>query len=138
MKKTGIWLDMDKALIVTIENNKDSFITITSDVEHFHQQGSFGNRITRNPLDIIKESSILERKQQQLKAYFKEIVSYIKDTDALVIIGPAQTYKRFKSELDENYNTISKKIKAVKKVDSMTDNQVKAWVKEFFKEKSNT
>lgn len=132
MKNTGIWLDKDKALIVMLENDTETLTTIDSNVEHFHKQGGLSRGHKRNPLDIIKESTILEREKQQLKAYFKEIVAKINDTDALVIFGPAETNEKFSHELVENYTPLSTKIKGVKKTDSMTDNQVKAWVRNFF------
>lgn len=59
--------------------------------------------------------------------------SEVEDTDALVIFGPAGTYEKFAKELNESYANISEKIKGIQKVDSMTDNQVKAWVRDFFK-----
>jgi len=133
MKKIGIWLDMDKAYIVTIEDTTETLVKIDSNVEHFHEQGNFGKRIKRNPLNVIMESNLLEREKQQLKAFFKDIVAHINDTDALVIFGPAEAYEKFSRELHENYKQLSAKVKGVKRADSMTDNQVKAWVRNFYK-----
>ena len=132
MKNTGIWLDKDKALIVTLENDTETLKTINSNVEHFHKQGGLRKPNIRNPLAIINEGTILNREKQQLKAFFKNIATEISDTDALVIFGPAETNEKFNHELLENYSSLSAKIKGVKKTDSMTDNQVKAWVRDFF------
>ncbi len=132
MKKTGIWLDKIKALIVFIENGKESMNTIFSNMEHFHVHGGSGTRFKGGPQDVVQDSRYLEREKHQLKAYFKEIVLEIKYTDALVIFGPAETNEKFSKEFSQNYNNLSIKIKGVKKADSMTDNQVKAWVREFF------
>jgi len=40
---------------------------------------------------------------------------------------------KFSEELHKNHKPLSTKIKGVKKADSMTENQVKAWVRDFFK-----
>jgi len=132
MKKTGVWLDKNKALIVTLDKDKESLKSIKSNIELFHEQGNLGKNIRRNPLNVIKESTILEREKQQLKAYFKDIVPNIDDTDALVIFGPAETGEKFSKELQEHYKNLSTKIKGVKRADSMTNNQIKAWVRNFF------
>lgn len=133
MKNTGIWLDKDKALIVTIENGIETLSTIASNIEHYRIHGGSGTRFKGGPQDVVQDSKYLEREKHQTKQYFKEIVSEIKETNALVIFGPAETNEKFSKELHENYKDLSTKIKGVKKADSMTDNQVKAWVRDFFK-----
>jgi stalled ribosome rescue protein Dom34 len=133
MKHTGIWLDKDKALIVTIENENETFQTVSSNIEHYNIRGGSGTRLKGGPQDVVQDSKYLEREKQQLKQYFKAIVSHITDTNALVIFGPAETNEKFSKELHENYNSLSTKIKDVKKADSMSDNQVKALVRDFFK-----
>jgi len=133
MKNTGIWLDKDKALIVAIENDVETLNTITSNIEHFRPHGGSGTRFKGGPQDVVQDSKFLEREKHQLKQYYKSIASEIKDTDALVIFGPAETNEKFSEELHENYKHLSAKIKGVKKADSMTENQIKAWVRDFFK-----
>lgn len=133
MKKTGIWLDKDKALIVTLENDKETLNTVMSNVEHYRPHGGSGTRFKGGPQDVVQDSKYLDREKQQLKQYYKSLASKIKDTDALVIFGPADTNEKFSKELHKNHKHLSTKIKGVKKADSMTENQVKAWVRDFFK-----
>jgi stalled ribosome rescue protein Dom34 len=133
MKYIGVWIDKDKAHIVTIDNGKESFSTISSEIEHFKAKGGSGQRFKSGPQDVTKDSKFLEREKQQFKKYFKNIVEEIKDTDALVIFGPAGTNEKFKKELDKNYNALNTKVKDVVKTDSMTNNQIIAWVRDYFK-----
>lgn len=133
MKQTGIWLDKNKALIVTIKEETETLNTITSNIEHFHPHGGSGTRFKGGPQDVVQDSKYLEREKHQMKAYFKEIVSAIKGTDALVIFGPAGTNEKFSKELQSSHTDLSTKIKGIRKADSMTENQVKAWVRDFFK-----
>lgn len=132
MKKTGIWLDKDKAHIVTIENKNETFETIKSNIDHYNIHGGSGTPSKGGPQDVVHDSRYLEREKHQFKTYFQTIVDKINDSNAIVIFGPAQTNERFAKTLHENYNALAKKIKAVKKADSMTNNQVKAWVRGFF------
>ncbi|NNC49144.1 MAG: hypothetical protein HKO01_01240 [Flaviramulus sp.] len=133
MKKTGIWLDKNKALIVTIDENIEHLNTVSSNIEHYNPQGGSGTRLKGGPQDVVQDSKYLAREKQQLKKYFNQIAKEVINTDALVIFGPAETNERFAKELNKNYSVLSTKIKGVEKADSMTDNQVKAWVREFFK-----
>jgi len=133
MKNTGIWLDKEKALIVTIENGIEKVNTITSNVEHYRPRGGSGTRAKGGPQDVVQDSRYLEREKHQLKQYYKSLASEIKEADALVIFGPADTNEKFSKELHKNYRPLSTKIKGVRKADSMTENQLKSWVRDFFK-----
>lgn len=134
MRNTGIWLDKDKANIVTIENGVETFDTVSSNIEHYNIRGGSGTRQKGGPQDVIQDRKYLEREKQQMKLFFKTIATQIKGSDALVIFGPGNTYEKFGKELHESYNTLGTKIKGIKKADSMTDNQVKALVRDFFNE----
>lgn len=136
MKNTGIWLDKDKAIVVALVNGKEQINKIESNIEHFHIHGGSGTKSKGGPQDVVQDSRYLEREKHQTKAYFKTIVSEIKDSNAIAIFGPAQTNEKFNKELVENFNDLSKKVKGLKKVDKMTDNQFVALVKDFFKTNS--
>ncbi|MCF6348668.1 MAG: hypothetical protein L3J20_10280 [Flavobacteriaceae bacterium] len=132
MKNIGIWLDKEKAHIINLKNNETVIDTIQSEIETFNIGGGSGTRLKGGPQDVVQDSKYLEREKHQLKSYFREIVSKIKKADAIVIFGPAKTNEKFYKELKKNYKGISAKVKAVKKADSMTVNQVKALVRGFF------
>jgi len=134
-KRTGVWLDKEKAIIVTQYNGDVSVNTLLSNVEHFHVHGGSGTRLKGGPQDVIQDSKYLEREKHQLKKYFKTIISEIKDVDEIVIFGPAETGEKFYKELTVKHNDLVTKIKDVVKTDSMTKKQLKAWTKAFFKTK---
>ena len=117
----------------SLKDKTEKFTTIKSEVENYHPSGGFGLGYKGSPQDAMAEKKYMEREKQQLKSYFKNIVSEIKDADAIAIFGPAQTGEKFRNELNENYIDVSVKVKGIKKADSMTDNQIIAWVKDFFK-----
>jgi len=132
MKQTGIWLDKDKAIIVTIESEEETFQIVSSNIEHYNIHGGSGTPQKGGPQDVVQDSKYLEREKQQFKQYFKDITTKINDSDALVLFGPAGTNEKFREELHKNHKLLSTKIKGTRKTDSMTDNQVKAWVRDFF------
>ncbi|WNH12650.1 hypothetical protein [Thalassobellus suaedae] len=133
MKRTGIWLDKEKAIIVTLYNGDISVITILSNLEDFNIHGGSGTKIKGRPQNVVQDSKYLEREKHQLKKYFNHIALEIKDSGAIVLFGPAETRIKFNKELISHHKDISTKVKDVVKTDSMTKRQVKAWVKTFFK-----
>ena len=133
MKKTGVWLDKKKALIVNLEDTKESLITVKSNVEDFHISGGSGSRMKGGPQDVVQDSKYLERKKHQLQNYFKDLASHLNESDEIVLFGPAGTNEKFNKELKKKYKAIGDKVSLVKKADSMTSNQVVALVKKYFK-----
>ncbi|MDG1730387.1 MAG: hypothetical protein P8K68_08775 [Algibacter sp.] len=133
MKRTGIWLDKEKAIIVTQYNGDLSVNTILSNVENFHVHGGSGTRLKGGPQDVVQDSKYLEREKLQLKRYFQNLVSEIKDVDEIVLFGPAEAKNKFYKELNIAYKDLSAKVKDIVKTDKMTKRQVKSWVKAFFK-----
>ena len=136
MKKIGIWLDKEKAHLVTLKNEDVRFRTINSEIEFFHPKGGARSKTKWGPQDVVQDSKYLEREKHQLKLYFKELAKAMEDAEAIAIFGPADTNDKFYKELNENYKTLALKVKTVEKADSMTENQVKALVRDFFNKKS--
>jgi stalled ribosome rescue protein Dom34 len=135
MKNIGIWLDKEKAHIVTLENGNETMNTVRSEVEDYHIHGGSGTRFKGGPQDVVQDSKYLEREKHQLKLYFKEIASEVKDASALVIFGPAEAKDKLNKELQKKYKNLSAKVRAVIVADSMTENQMKALARDFFKSK---
>ncbi len=129
MKNTGIWIDKDKAHMFSLEGNKTTFLTITSDIDFYKIKA---NKTLGGSTEIVKDRTHLEREKQQLKSYFKNIISVIEDSDAIVIFGPAQTGQKLNKEIELNYKILHPHIKEVIKTDQMTENQTKAWVRNYF------
>lgn len=133
MKKIGIWIDKEKAHIVTLEKATEVFETILSEVENYRPGGGSGTRFKGGPQDVVQDSKYLEREKHQLKTYFKDVITKIKDADAIAIFGPAETKDKLRKEISSHHKAINQKIKAIRTEDSMTDNQLRALVRDFYK-----
>ena len=130
--KAGVWLDKKKVIIVTLNNGEESINTIFSNIEHYHVYGGSGTRLKGGPQDVVQDSKYLEREKHEIKRYFDDIILEIKDASAIVLFGPAEMSKKLHKEIIHNHAYITTKIKDVVKTDSMTNKQIKAWVKNFF------
>lgn len=133
MKNVGIWMDKEKAHLVTLSFNKATTRTIESRLEFFHPSGGSRSKTRWGPQDVVQEGRYLEREKHQLKNYFKDLAEAISDAEALVIFGPSDTNMKFKKELQQKYPTLARRILGVEKTHRMTNNQIKAFVKEYFK-----
>ena len=132
MKNVGIWIDKRNAKIVTIEADNINLDTIVSDVEDFKIGGGSGSKTKGGPQDVVQDSKYLGREKNQLSEFFKNIAKSISDADAIVIFGPAQTGEKLYNELLEKHSQVYRKVVSVKKADSMTDNQIIAWVRSYY------
>ncbi len=133
MKNIGIWLDKRIAKIVSIENDIEHLEFIESGVDDFHVVGGSGTKFKGGPQDVVQDSKYLEREKHQLKAFFEAIADKIQTADQIAIFGPAQANEKLIKELQENYQMIAARVKAVLKTDSMTNNQLKSMIRNFFK-----
>ncbi|MBT8260721.1 MAG: hypothetical protein KJN82_05360 [Bacteroidia bacterium] len=129
--KIGIWIDKRVAKVYALEG-KDEFLTIQSNIEEYRPKGGSGSKFKGGPQDVVQDSKYLERNKQQYKAYFKDIAESIKDAKNIVIFGPAQTGDKLNKELSRSYPKLHKKVSSVNKADSMTDNQIKALIRDYF------
>ena len=131
-KQTGIWLDHEKAIIITLDNNRYKLKTIESDIVtreridgETKKTGRFGDQ------SLSQEKQKERRIKKQTSKYFKSLLSEIKDVDELVLFGPANMKKELEKHI-LNDKTLASKLLAVTTADIMTDNQKIAWVKKFY------
>ncbi len=137
MNNIGIWMDKEKAHILSLKGEKEEFETVFSELEFFKPSGGSGTKSAKwGPQDVIQDSKYLEREKHQMKSYFNKLVEAIGDADAIALFGPAEANEKFRKELLQNHQALSMKLKTVTKTDSMTDNQVKALVRDYFSHKS--
>ena len=132
MKQVGIWIDKREAKIVSIKDGNEHLDTIASNIEDFHVSGGSGTRLKGGPQDVVQDSRYLERERHQLTGFFKDIIKCIAGADTIVIFGPAQTGGKLNHELSEKLSHLYSKVKSVEKADNMTDNQMKAWVRDYY------
>ena len=132
-KQTGIWLDKEKAIIINLREGKHSIKRLRSEIttrERFPGEskkfGKFGNQF------LSMESKKRNMVKNQADEYLKKIINEIRYVDKLVLFGPAEMKTQLEKAILKN-SMISKKLVAVEPADNMTENQLVAWVKEYYK-----
>ena len=133
MKYTGIWMDKRRAIIISLDGKEDQLIQIFSEIEDYNVKGGSGTRFKGGPQDVVHDSKYLAHEKKQFKEYFKELVPFVEKADKVVIFGPAQAGQKLAKEIQERYTSLTRKIRGVEKADNMTPNQLKAWVRDYFR-----
>jgi len=126
----GIWIDKSKAQIITPEkiiktiySNFDPKPRIDPQKREF---GRFGKQI------ISTENTDQNRFKHQEIYFLKEVVSYCKQCESLLIFGPAYMKNRLHKLIQKDY--LLKNIPVqIDTAEKMTDNQLVAYIKKHFK-----
>ena len=119
-KQLGIWMDHSKAHLIEFENEA----TVTNNV--IAQVGE-----QDEPLNKLDESMIQNKEQNQLSAFFKKLGEVIIKYDEVLLFGPTNAKAELFNELKNDLHFDQIKIE-MKTTDQMTENQMQAFVKEFF------
>jgi hypothetical protein len=131
MKKAGIWIDSQKAMI--IEPNDADIKIIESGIvsrERFEgeseQEGRFALQFVNN--EKVKKN----RHQQQVKKFINTVIRETNDMDDVVIFGPSQMKVKLAKEIDKLPGRTTR-VTGVEAAQKLSDNQLIAWVKDYFK-----
>ncbi|MEJ7738404.1 MAG: hypothetical protein WKF97_13325 [Chitinophagaceae bacterium] len=121
----GVWLDNQKAMIIsaTPENETGEY-TIQDKIKAIgnHSGGS--------------EHAMNNAKQSDTLKYFKSVSSHLLNYDEIFIFGPGKSQEQFQNHLQEDAQFNNKQI-TIDSAGQLTDPQIVAKVKEFFKSRQS-
>lgn len=133
---TGIWLNQEKAYMVTMKNdNPPEIQLLKSGVDSIIRFPGERKMYTRFGNAIIDDQEKKQRRQyEQRKRYFREIIKKVQKHHAVLLFGPGKAKDELFKEMAKTPG-LKKKVLAVETSDRMTRNQLKAYVKKMFREK---
>jgi hypothetical protein len=123
-KRVGLWLDRNKAVIVSIANNIEARRIITSDMEHYVLYS------TVVPGDGSPENIRDRRFWNHLAEYYAKIVEHIRDATEIQIFGPAEAKYELEKHLEKEGLAIH--IVSIENAEKMTDLQIGIKVQKRF------
>lgn len=129
MKRVGIWIDHRRAVIVTIDEGRESHRTLVGDIER-HSGPSGGWRMVTpyGPQVDNKEHQREERYRLHVRNFFKEVLKGIGKPDQLLVMGPADAKREFAEMVESDSALRDLKVK-VEPADKMSDAQIVARVR---------
>lgn len=131
-KNIGLWVDHEKAFIVSMIEGNEKICKIESNVEsHIKTLGGSRSATPYGPQDVSVERKIEARRKQHLRKYYLKLIDEIKDAQNIYIFGPGNAKIEMKKEM-KKLKDIAAKILAVEAADKMTEGQIAAKAREFF------
>ncbi len=127
-KRVGMWLDRNKAVIVSIADNIEAKRIITSDMEHYVLHS------TVVPGDGAPENIRDRRFWNHLGEYYDKIVTHIRDAAEIRIFGPAEAKFELQKRLEGE--GLSGHIVSIEEVGKLSDPQIAAKVQKYFPARS--
>lgn len=130
--KLGLWIDHRKAVIAVLSDGKEKVNVIESNVDK--QLGRY---------DGVKSTSRFDRLQvpaddsqdrgfmNEINKYYDKVVASIRNAESIFIFGPGEAKGELKKRLEKN--KLAGRITAVETADKMTDHQIEARVREYYK-----
>lgn len=123
-KRVGLWIDRNKAVIVSIANNIEAKRIITSDMEHYVLYS------TVVPGDGSPEEIRDRRFWNHLGEYYYKIIAHIGDASEIQIFGPEVAKYELVRHLERE--GLAGHIVSMEDADKMTDLQIAIKVQKRF------
>jgi len=123
-KKVGIWINRNKAVIVSIANNTEARRIITSDMEHYVLYSDVV------PGDGSPENVRDRRFWNHLGEYYEKIVEHIRDANEIQIFGPEVAKYELQKHLEDD--GLATLIVSIEEVEKMSDLDIATKVQQRF------
>ncbi len=128
----GIWIDHEKAFIVSIAGDQITINNIVSNVDgHIRLSGGSRTSTPYGPQEGPSEGRREERRRQKLHQYYKEIIRIISEAEGFFIFGPGEAKTELIKEMNKSKD-LSSRIVGIDTTDKMTERQIKAKVRKYF------
>ncbi len=132
-KKTGIWIDGSKAIIVHFKESEATVKEIISDLEGvFFRDGQPIKTNFSGGNNDSHEKRLEERKKNMTRKFLKNVCEELQHRDELFILGPGEMRTRLSKFLETEYKIFRDKIKGVESSNLRREQQIIEKMKSFF------
>ncbi|WP_242018262.1 HPF/RaiA family ribosome-associated protein [Synechocystis sp. FACHB-383] len=129
--KIGLWIDQNKATIVTVTEQGEKISEILADAEkQLQRTGDSPLKGSYEALQVPADYSRQKVLTAELNTYYDEIIRYIRDASSILIVGPGVAKHELQKRLEKNH--IGAKIVGVETVDNLTEPQLVAMIRQHF------
>jgi len=122
-RKVGLWIDHKKTVIFSLSDEGAEIKRISSEMEK-HE------RLTSGAQEESVEDNQDKRFTSHLNNYYDEVILYIRNAESILIFGPGEAKRELKEKLE--IEKLHENIVGIETVDTMTDNQIVAKVRQRF------
>jgi stalled ribosome rescue protein Dom34 len=130
-KEAGLWIDHRQAVIVILSDQEEEVKRINSNVEKAVRDSEAGHDGGGDHIDRRDRFF-----NNHLNSYYDEVVEYLRDADAILIMGPGEAKSEFQNRMETHGR--SDLIVSIETTDNLTDDQIVAEVRRHFRESQHS
>ncbi len=131
-EKIGLWIDHEKAFIVTVEAGSETVHEVTSDVgKHVREHGGTRGGAAYSPQHGSAGNQDDRRYYQHLTEFYDRVIERLKNAEKVLIIGPGEAKGELAKRIGES-KVLRDRVAAVEPSDKLTQPQLVAKVREYF------
>lgn len=136
-KQSGIWIDLRNAYIIDLfSSDGENDVVIRHLSSHMEESAATGGTRSKSPWGPQggdNQRSAQERRHHEENDFFEAVMAALDPgTDEVVIFGPSEAKHGLLNEM-ETRKHFGVKIMGVESADQMTQHQMEAWVRTYFK-----
>ncbi|HUS86622.1 MAG TPA: hypothetical protein VMW76_05210 [Bacteroidales bacterium] len=129
-KKVGIWLDHEKAYVISLFDKTHMIEKVESNIEtRIRYEGETKPASGKGNALVNPSKKRTKRKRQQMNNYIECLISKVNSAEAVFIFGPAEAKRELNKLLIKRYDKPSV---YVEPADKMTEKQMVARVRKHF------
>ncbi len=130
----GLWIDHREAIVVGIDKSgRESIHHIKSNVERRTRlAGGSRTNTLYGPQGVVSEQKRDQRHLRHLDVYYESVVDVLKDATSFRIFGPGEAKRELKKKIESN-KSLAGRLSGIESVDKMTERQIVAKVKEYYR-----
>jgi hypothetical protein len=98
MKKIGLWIDHRRTIIVTLSNKTEEIKLITAHLEKDARPSA--GWAAHSGRDYKSEDLQDRRFMAHLDRYYDEVISFIRDAESILILGPGEAKGELKKRME--------------------------------------
>lgn len=130
--KTGLWIDHRKAIIVAITGKGEEICLIISKAEkQLRRSGDSPLKGAYESSQVPSSDSRQKSLTGHLNIYYDAVIASIRDAESILIFGPGDAKSELKKRLKKN--NLDGRIAGIETADKMTERQIAAKVRSYFK-----
>lgn len=129
-KKVGVWLDCERAHVISVEEGKHMLETLESNIEtRVRFEGESKSFSRRGGTLVNPSKKRTKRRKHQLDTYIERVLERIEGTEEVLIFGPAETKLELKKSILKRRRA---PVVSLESAERMTQRQMIARVREHF------
>jgi len=133
--RVGLWIDHRKAVIMALTDKGEEARLIISKVEkQLRRSGDSPLKGPHEKLQVPADDSRQKTFTGHLNIYYNAVIAAMRDAESILIFGPGEAKGELRKRLERN--NLGGRIVGMETVDKMTDRQIAAKVRQYFRENS--